>query len=66
MEYGEKVRINLRKFRKPGKKLDGMDALKVKFDKDIEKEWNISELYKFLFTRGISYDILSNVEAGVR
>ncbi len=32
----------------------------------LQKEWNISELYKFLFTRGISYDILSNVEAGVR
>lgn len=29
-------------------------------------EWNILELYKFLFTQGSSYDILSNVEAGVR
>jgi len=35
--YGEKVRINLKKFRRPEQKFDGIDALKRQIDKDIAK-----------------------------
>ncbi len=35
--YGEKIRINLKKFRERSKKFDEMDTLKRQIDKDIAK-----------------------------
>lgn len=50
--YGEKVRISLMEFRRPEQKFNGIGALKEQIDKVLQREWNILELYKFLFTQG--------------